>query len=100
MLQLQKLPEFAIIPNVFNDKNINVIVNTKHNIYWQIFEFKTVAENHFLQSVNAFFHKKYKFALLIVKTNDFLQNEKTLKVTARAIDWYANIYLNKSQNER
>lgn len=97
---IKKIPEFASIQHLQEEKNVTLVVNTKHNIYWQVFEFKTVSENVFLQNQNAFFHKKYKFALLIVKSNDSLQEEKVLKVTARAVDWYANIYLKKPNNGR
>lgn len=105
-----KIPQFLYVPKVNTLGNTKLIIETKHNIYWNVLEFGSVAEGldyindnygsfgkNGIIATNA--HKKYPIVLLCLgyRSDKELSIEKIIRIGNIASDWYAQFFLRNKE---
>jgi len=103
-----KIPQFLYVPKINTLGHDKIIIETRHNIYWQGFAFGSITErsqyiddNQDLMSdwgmLSANIHTKYPILLMCFRCDAELKAEQLVKIGNRACDWYVQFYLRNKQ---
>lgn len=106
-----KIPQFLYVPKVNTLGHTKLIIETRHNIYWNVLEFGSVAEgldylnNNYdsldkngVIAINT--HQKYPIVLLCIgymSDDEELSAAKIVKIGNMASDWYAQFFLRNKE---
>ena len=94
-----KIPQFLYVPKINTLGHDKIIIETRHNIYWQVLDFGSITErsqyiddNQDLMSdwgmLSANIHTKYPILLMCFRCDAELKAEQLVKIGNRACDWY------------
>lgn len=103
-----KIPQFLYVPRVNTLGYEKIIIETRNNIYWQVFDFFDIAERtQWLEDhqeemidrslITANIHKKYPVLLLCFFCGTEMKATELIKIGNRACDWYIQFYLRNKQ---
>jgi hypothetical protein len=97
------IPQFLYVPKIKPENYDRLIIETRNNLKFQIFEFETHgAASQYLLSKEpelkefgsaVAIHRKYPFFVLCVDRGNIDKLERVVKLTELASDYYADFYL-------
>lgn len=96
-----KIPQFLYVPSISVTSDARIVLETREQIYWQVFEFANEEEkaqwfqDNQLRPCNI--HAKYLFGFLLLSMGNAAP-QRALTLTNRALKWYAQHHFqNKPQ---